>query len=108
MSPESIHAMLPPPAPTALISVWGVRFAYGPTNCSLVSGTTSSSMRQTSVLVPPMSQVMRLGRSSRRPRSAAAATPPAGPDSTVATGSRRARSAVATPPFEVMMNTGLR
>ena len=72
MSPESIHAMLPPPAPTALISVWGVRFAYGPTNCSLVSGTTSSSMRQTSVLVPPMSQVMRLGRSSRWPRSAAA------------------------------------
>ena len=31
--------MLPPPAPIALISVCGVRFAYGPTNCSLVSGT---------------------------------------------------------------------
>ena len=62
-------------------------------------------MRQTSVLVPPISQVIRLRVPSSVPSRTAAATPPAGPESTVLMGRRAARSAVETPPLEVMMNT---
>ncbi len=53
--PVSIQAMLPPPAPTELISICGVRTGNPAMNCSEVIGTLRASIRHTSVLVPPMS-----------------------------------------------------
>jgi hypothetical protein len=47
--------MLPPPAPMELISIWGVRLGRPAMCCSVVRVGSSRSMRQTSVLVPPMS-----------------------------------------------------
>ena len=95
--------MLPPPAPTVLMSIW-VDFSGIPAMTpSFFTVGVRSRIMLTSVLVPPMSQVMR----SRAPAAAAACTaattPPAGPDRTVVTGKRRARSRESTPPLDAMM-----
>ncbi len=54
----------------------------------------------TSVLVPPMSKVIRSAKPASRPTSCAPTTPVEGPDSTVRTGSRAACSKPITPPFD--------
>jgi hypothetical protein len=63
------------------------------------------STRQTSVLVPPMSNVT----ASEKPQAAATAaparTPPAGPDSSRATGRSAAAPAGSNPPAEVITST---
>ena len=52
-----------------------------------------------SKLVPPMSQLMRLGKPAVAPKRAAAMTPAAGPDMTVCTAFSPAMPAVIMPPF---------
>ena len=95
--------MLPPPAPTVLMSICADFSGIPAIWPSFFTVGVSSRIMLTSVLVPPMSQVMR----SRSPAAAAdctaATTPPAGPERTVATGKRRARSTESTPPLEAMM-----
>ena len=66
---------------------------------------TPSTMTDTSKLVPPMSQVMRLGRPAATPMRAAAIAPDAGPDMTVCTACRDASGASIMPPLPCMMRS---
>ena len=100
--PSPNHAMLPPPAPKVAIASCGDRLGKPVTCCSVVSGRTRSSIKQTSVLVPPISQVIKFESPVSLPSSMAAATPPAGPDNTVCTGNSPARFGPTTPPFDVI------
>ena len=64
----------------------------------VVAGTPPRTMAM-SKLVPPMSQLMRLGKPAASPRRAAAMTPAAGPDITVCTAFSPAMPAVIMPPL---------
>ena len=59
-------------------------------------------IRQTSVVVPPMSKLKTLSSPSEAATWAAAETPAAGPDSAMASGRRAAASGEAMPPAECM------
>ena len=62
-------------------------------------------IRQTSVLVPPMSKVTQSGHPAETAAADAARTPPAGPDSRRATGRAAASARGTRPPAEVMTRT---
>ncbi len=74
--------------------------ALSPVRCG--SPPSSSAM---SVLVPPMSNVMRLPSPSRREACRLPAMPPAGPESTAPAASRTESAMVATPPCDCMIST---
>ena len=84
------------------MSTCGTLSGMLPIRLSTVTRSCPSRTRQTSVLVPPMSQVMTLPKPAARAAPTPAVTPPAGPESTVRTGSRRARARGMTPPFDAM------
>ena len=73
----------------------------------LVAGRPDS-IRHTSVLVPPMSQVMKSASATEPAIQVAPATPPAGPERIVRTGRVRAVSRSITPPAEDIVSTGPR
>ena len=64
----------------------------------VVAGTPPFTMAM-SKLVPPMSQLMRLGKPAAAPSRAAAMTPAAGPDMTVCTAFSPAMPALVMPPL---------
>ena len=78
MSPlGEIATMLPPPAPTVLMSTCCDLTGKMPSLPAPVIVKLPSRMRQTSVDVPPMSQVRMLGCPAMRPMNCAAMTPAA-------------------------------
>ena len=97
------HATLPPPAPTVFMSTCGTLSGMLPMRLSTVTRSSPSWTRHTSVLVPPMSQVMTPPKPAAFAAPTPAVTPPAGPESTVWTGVRRARASGMTPPLDAMM-----
>src|SRR5438034_6472934 len=70
----------------------------------VVSGRPSRT-RQTSVLVPPMSYVMKSVIPARAAVKQPWLTPPAGPDTVVRIGSRRAVSTVIIPPLDPIVRS---
>ena len=98
--PSSIHAMLPPPAPMALTSIEGDFIGNPAIFLSIVKKGFPSSTSDTSVLVPPTSNAIRLFWFASIPMAVAPTTPAAGPDKQVFTGNFVAIGMVSRPPFE--------
>jgi hypothetical protein len=65
--PEVTAAMLPPPAPTVLMSICRILTGKAPTRPSVVMVNSPPRTRHTSVEVPPMSQVITSGKSAAWP-----------------------------------------
>ncbi len=102
------QAIEPPPAPTVTMSTMGVFTGKRSIRLSVVNCGRRSSIRLTSVEVPPASSVRMLRYPARSPMKIAASTPAAGPDSSVVTGRSAARRAVTTPPFDCMIRKVVR
>ncbi len=100
MPSGEIQAIEPPPAPTVTTSIIGILLGYAPTVPSVVSVGSPSSTTETSVEVPPPSQVSTLSKPARRAISAAPSAPAAGPESTVVIGWCTTSSADSTPPLD--------
>ena len=81
-----IQATEPPPAPTVTMSIIGIFAGNGPTEPSVVSDGLASVITETSVDVPPPSQVTTDRKPARAAITAAPSAPAAGPDSTVLIG----------------------
>ena len=96
--------MEPPPAPMVWISSIGTATGMPATRASVVMRGAPSN-RATSVLVPPMSNVIRRSTPSCSPTARAATSPPAGPDSTILAALPAASRASITPPAECMTNS---
>ena len=62
------------------MSIMGTEIFQPPSNFSVLTWGTPSSMREMSVLVPPISKAIIFGSSMSSPRKAAPLTPPAGPE----------------------------
>ncbi len=97
--------MEPPPAPSVWMSSAGSETFAMPTRFSPVSCASPFCSSAMSVLVPPMSKVIRLRSPSRRAAYVPAATPPAGPDSTAPAATRLDSAMGATPPCDCMIIT---
>ena len=95
----------PPPAPTVCTSSDGSRIGNPPTRRPGAGSGTAPRTRQTSVDVPPMSNVIASGASLAAAIAAAASTPPAGPDNNSAAGSAAASVNGTSPPAEVITST---
>src|SRR6266540_1756878 len=78
--PASRRAIEPPPAPIVWMSRAGSRIGYPATIRDGAGSGTPPRTRQTSVLVPPMSNETASGKPHASATAAAARTPPAGPD----------------------------
>src|SRR5216683_493391 len=100
--PVSNQAMLPPPAPTVLISIMGSLTGWPPILPSVVWAIIPST-RATSVDVPPISRVMACLKPEAPATNAAPTTPAAGPERRVRAASRRAVALEIEPPFDCMM-----
>ena len=100
------QATEPPPAPTVTTSIIGIFDGYGPTLPSVVSVGSPSSTTDTSVDVPPPSQVSSRSTPARVATKAAPSAPAAGPDSTVVIGWCTTSSADSTPPFDFITQNG--
>src|SRR4029077_795423 len=81
-----IQATEPPPAPTVTTSIIGILDGNAPIRPSVVSVGSPSRTTDTSVEVPPPSQVSTRSNPAWRAKSDAPNTPAAGPDSTVVIG----------------------
>ena len=90
--PGSRRAIEPPPAPMVWMSSAGRRTGSPATSRPGAGSGTPPRTRQTSVLVPPMSNVTASGYPQAAATAAPARTPPAGPDSNSAAGNRAASS----------------
>ena len=102
----SIQAIDPPPAPIDVTSTAGMITGKFPTWFS-VEKRGSPSMMEMSVLVPPMSIVMRRWKPAARATKAAPMAPAAGPDIRVSVGRSAASLAVITPPLDLVLRTGV-
>ena len=110
-----MRAMLPPPAPTSIMSSTGTsrgsplprlkRYTRA-TSDSVVIGNSPPALRKALAVVPPMSKASRSSKPQRLAVSAAARAPPQGPDSTSRTGNSAAVAAVAVPPLERVTCSG--
>ncbi len=100
MPSGEIQATEPPPAPTVTTSIIGILLGYWPTVPSVVSVGSPSSTTDTSVEVPPPSQVSTRSKPASRATRAAPSAPAAGPDSTVVIGWCTTSSADSTPPLD--------
>ena len=100
-----MEAIDPPPAPMVWMSRLGRRTGKPPAIRPGAGSGTQPRMRQTSVLVPPMSKVTASVNPAAAAWAAAATTPPAGPDSRRATGRSAASVAGTRPPAEVITTT---
>ena len=102
MPPSSLHTMLPQPAPTDTMSNRGVRTGRPSIVDWPVSSGSPAWMRHTSVLVPPMSKVMRLANPDCTDWRTAPMTPAAGPENSAVTGLRRMPVLGRRPPLDCM------
>ena len=93
----------PPPAPTVWMSIDGRRTGKPATLRPKAISALPSRTRQTSVEVPPMSNVMRSLRPARAPAATAPTTPAAGPDRAVRIGISPARPTDMSPPEDWQM-----
>ncbi len=100
-----MRAIDPPPAPIVCTSSDGNRTVNPPTSRCAAGAGDPSTMRHTSVEVPPMSKVTASGKPLAAATAAPARTPPAGPESSRAAGSSAASTAAMSPPAEVMTST---
>ena len=91
-------AMEPPPAPMDSTATMGWRTGRPPSSRSLVTCTSPSRIRHTSVVVPPMSKLNACSTPRFRARPPAAATRAAGPEAARPSGSSRSASGAAMPP----------
>ena len=85
------------------MSIIGTAIFHPASNCSVVTCGTPSSMSDMSVLVPPMSNPIRLLSPTIAPKLLAPATPPAGPDRIAFTAWFLESSIGVTPPFDCMI-----
>src|SRR5207237_8460983 len=85
--PASIHARLPPPAPTDSMSMTGMAIGKVSITASVVQVGSPLGRAEKSALVPPMSKVTRLLDGLLRDKATATAKQPAGPLSRQRTGS---------------------
>src|SRR6476660_5673906 len=99
MPSGEIHAIDPPPAPTVTTSIIGILLGYAPTVPSVVRVGSPSSTTDTSVEVPPPSQVSTFAKPARLAMRPAPSAPAAGPDRTVVMGWWTTSSADRTPPL---------
>ena len=104
MPPASTRAMEPPPAPSVWMSSVGSATWRCPTSSRRSSFGSPSCSSAMSVLVPPMSNVIRSGARAGA-HVTAAATPPAGPESTAPAASRADSPIGATPPCDCMIRS---
>ena len=93
------QAIEPPPAPTVTTSIIGILLGNAPTEPSVVRVGSPSMTTETSVDVPPPSQVSTRSKPATSAISAAPSAPAAGPDSTVVIGWCTTSSADSTPPL---------
>src|SRR5438094_677903 len=77
--PGSIHARLPPPAPTDSMSMTGIAIGKGSITASVVQVGSPFGSGEKSALVPPMWKVTKLREWLPRDRAAPAAASPARP-----------------------------
>src|SRR6478735_6444045 len=84
----------------------GILLGYAPTVPSVVRVGSPSRTTDTSVDVPPPSQVRIFGKPATFAMSAAPSAPAAGPDSTVVIGWWTTSSAESTPPLDFMIENG--
>ena len=94
------RAIEPPPAPTVTTSIIGIFDGYAPTLPSVVSIGWPLMTTDTSVDVPPPSQVSTRSKPAVWAIRAAPSEPAAGPDSTVVIGWCTTSSADSTPPLD--------
>ena len=94
------QAIEPPPAPTVTTSIIGILLGKAPTLPSVVRVGSPSMTTETSVEVPPPSQVRTRSKPATCAISAAPSAPAAGPESTVVIGWCTTSSAESTPPFD--------
>src|SRR5438093_1149324 len=106
--PASIHARLPPPAPTDSMSMTGMAIGKVSITASVVQVGSPLGRAEKSALVPPMSKVTRFLDGLFRDKATAAATPPAGPLSTKSTGRRATAEWTATPPPDFITKKSFR
>ena len=106
MPSGEIQAIDPPPAPTVTTSIMGIRVGWAPTPPSVVIVGSPSRTTETSVEVPPPSQVSTRSKPAVRAIRAAPRAPAAGPDSTVVIGWLTISAADITPPFDFMIANG--
>ena len=101
--PESIHAMLPPPADTVATSSIGRCRGWPAISVLLVRAGVPSRTRATSHEVPPMSKVRASRASCSAASRAAPITPPAGPLRTVHAACSAESAIGSTPPLDCMI-----
>ena len=94
--------MEPPPAPTVTISITGVLTGRPSIFVIGARSGTPSEMSETSVLVPPISRVMRSRTPDAPTWRSAPTTPAAGPENRAAIAFRAIASAGIRPPFDCM------
>jgi len=94
------QAIEPPPAPTVTTSIIGILLGNAPTEPSVVRVGSPSTTTDTSVDVPPPSQVSTRSKPATRAISAAPRAPAAGPLRTVVIGWCTTSSALSTPPLD--------
>ena len=104
----STQTMDPPPAPIAETFTTGITSGKSPTVVRVVYSGSPERVSAMSLLVPPMSRVIRRWCGVPSAARAAATTPDAGPDSTVSIGRARAVRSATVPPLEVVMVIGAR
>ena len=92
--------MEPPPAPTETMSSTGVRIGRPSTSVSVLSAGTPFETRQTSVLVPPMSKVIRSLKPDWPACLTAPITPAAGPEKSAVMAFLDMPSAGSLPPLD--------
>ena len=98
--------MLPPPAPIVAMSSIGSCTGQSPNFPFRVMVGVRRLTRDTSVLVPPISNEMQSSTPVLPATSMADITPAAGPERAVYTGCRMAVSAPITPPLDFMISSG--
>ena len=98
-----MRAIEPPPAPMVRMSIIGIWIGRPHSiSKSVVNFSLPLTTVETSVEVPPMSSVTRLGRPSSSAVRLAAITPPVGPETAIWIGASTAASRLISPPLERM------
>ena len=108
MPPLSTRAIEPPPAPMLAMSRLLSAIVWPATRRPFARLGRPATISEMSVLVPPISNGIKLPSSASRAAWALPATPPAGPDSTAPAASRPASAIGATPPCDWMIKVGPR
>src|SRR4051795_3615351 len=94
------HAIEPPPAPTVTTSIIGILLGNAPTEPSVVNVGSPSTTTETSVEVPPPSQVSTLSKPAALAIRAAPRAPAARPLRAVGIGWGTTSSALTPPPLD--------